>query len=81
MFNIKTVLFLAIINVVSTLACGNGGGSNEGANGSAADSPNRIPVQTHVIQQGEVVDLVRATGTIFPLHDVTISSQTAGTVI
>ena len=81
MFNIKTVLFLAIINVVSNLSCGNGGGSNEGANGSAADLPNRIPVQTHVIQQGEVVDLVRATGTIFPLHDVTISSQTAGTVI
>ena len=80
MFRIKLLLVVAVLNIASNLGCGNGESSNEGRNGVEIDSPKRIPVQTHVIQQGEVVDLVQATGTLFPLHDVLISSQTGGTV-
>ncbi len=80
MFNKKTIFPLVLLNVTFHLACGSSSGSKDETNGVVADSINGIPVQTHVIQQGEVVDLVRATGTLFPLHDVLISSQTAGTV-
>jgi len=80
MFRLKKILIIIVLSIAANQGCGNGEATDEGSNGVEIDSPNRIPVQTHVIQQGEVVDLVRATGTLFPLHDVTISSQTAGTV-
>lgn len=74
------ILLAFTLSVAFYQACGNGEASNEGSNGVQADSLDRVPVQTHVIQIGEVVDLVRATGTLFPLHDVLVSSQTVGTV-
>jgi len=81
MLRIKLLLVVAILSGAFNQGCGNRETSDEGSNGVEIDSPDHIPVQTHVIQRGEVVDLVRATGTLFPLHDVLISSQTAGTVI
>ena len=81
MFKKKIILLLITLGIAANQGCGNDEASDEGSNGVEIDSPKGIPVQTHVIQQGEVVDLVRATGTLFPLHDVLISSQTAGIVI
>lgn len=80
MFRLKKILIITVLSIVANQGCGNGEASDEGSNGVEIDSPKRIPVKTHVIQQGEVVDLVQATGTLFPLHDVLISSQTGGTV-
>ncbi len=72
----KAVLWLAILAVVR-FGCGES--SSGGSDGKDSGAPV-IPVETVVVQMGAVVDTVRATGTVFPRHDVVISSQTAGTV-
>ena len=81
----KSVSWLLIISfsmmaALSKFGCGNGENSNEGTNTTVKDSSKSIPVETHTIQKGTVVDKVKATGTIFPLHDVLVSSETAGTI-
>ena len=81
MSRLKKILIIAVLSIAAHQGCGNREASDEGSNGVEVDSPNHIPVQTHVIQRGEVVDLVRAPGTLFQLNAVRISSQTDGTVI
>ncbi|MFQ5636918.1 MAG: efflux RND transporter periplasmic adaptor subunit [bacterium] len=72
--------FLLIFTIVScfSLSCGNPE-PKEKATAGEEDS-NRVAVETHVVLAGEVADVVKATGTIFPKHDVLISSETAGAI-
>ncbi|MFQ5676191.1 MAG: efflux RND transporter periplasmic adaptor subunit [bacterium] len=80
MFRLKAVIFFLGGITLINLACGNGEASNDATDGLNAKVADGIPVETSVIQSGDVVDLVRAIGTLFPLNDVLISSQTAGTI-
>jgi RND family efflux transporter MFP subunit len=75
------LLALYLMTPMSPFACGNRDSSQQSTNGSLEkDTGQAVPVETQIIQAGEVVDKVRATGTIFPLHDVLVSSETAGTI-
>lgn len=69
-------LFFAILSA----ACGDDRNGTDGTDGTTADSTRVIPVAAQIIQNGDVVDRIPATGTVFPLHDVTVSAQTAGTI-
>jgi membrane fusion protein (multidrug efflux system) len=78
---VKQILALSVgITAALQLACASGEKSDRGSNGTDESSFQAIPVETYVIQTGEVVDKVKAMGTIFPVHDVLISSETAGTI-
>lgn len=81
MVSIKTILLLMALSIAFNHGCGSGGATNESTNGVNTDLQNRIPVHTEIVQKGEVVDIVSATGTIFARHDVLVSSQAAGTII
>ncbi|MFQ5864515.1 MAG: efflux RND transporter periplasmic adaptor subunit [bacterium] len=69
-----------LMMAVSQFTCGNDGRSNQGSNGLEEVGDQAVPVETYTIRAAEVVDKIRATGTIFPLHDVLVSSETAGTI-
>lgn len=75
-------IFIFIVAIMASfqLDCGSGEKSNQGSNGTDESSVQAVPVETYLIQTGAVVDKVKAMGTIFPVHDVLISSETAGTI-
>ncbi|NIR49523.1 efflux RND transporter periplasmic adaptor subunit [candidate division KSB1 bacterium] len=80
---IKSLFQIAAYVLILALALSScGGNQNEGAgtNGISNEDSRGIAVETHLVKEGEVVEKVTATGTIFPLHDVLVSSQTSGTV-
>ncbi len=70
-------IFTCFLLVLST--CNNQPKSNSSKNGKD-NFAKAIPVQTHIVQTGTVVEKVQATGTVFPWHDVLILSETTGRV-
>lgn len=74
----KRPLCFVLLYLIS--ACSEPDPAREGHNGIDLHSTNPIPVETQRVERGQVVDKVEATGTIFPLHDVLVSSETSGTV-
>lgn len=73
-------LLLSLVLFNHMISCGNGEETNHPTN-LESDMSRAIAVETCVIQRGKVADKVNATGTIFPLHDVMVSSETAGTIV
>ncbi len=59
--------------------------SSDDSEEKASDKKEKVtitktPVEVELIRSGDVVDVVAATGTAFPLHDVLISSESAGKI-
>ncbi|MFQ5822558.1 MAG: efflux RND transporter periplasmic adaptor subunit [bacterium] len=79
-FEILFLIYFILTLTLFQIACGDGEQSKGGNNGTEVDSVQAVPVETYAIQTGKVADKVRATGTIVPLHDVLVSSETAGTI-
>lgn len=79
------LLFVSAMPVVLALlaglfACGEEHQAAEGMNGTDTGETSAVPVQVEQVESGEIAEVVTATGTVSALHDVLISSETAGTI-
>lgn len=75
------LLFLVVVIFTPLLvACGAADGNSQAGNLAQADTGKGISVETHVLRTGSVVNIIKATGTVFPRHDALVASQTSGTI-
>lgn len=80
MLKLSWLINFCLLCTIVLTACGDSRNGADGTDGLPADSSQAVPVVTHVIRKGDVADRIPATGTVFPLHDVTVSAQTAGAI-
>ncbi len=63
------------------IACEKLANPDEGKDGLEGKPTPAIAVETYILNKGEVVEKIISTGTIVPIHDVLVSSETSGTII